>query len=144
MTLKRGPLPLLLIISILAAAGCVERTLVIRSDPIGAPVYVNGEPAGNTPLRHEFITYGVYSIEVGPLRDEKGMLLHESAEREVPVRAPWYQIIPLDFFAEVLWPGTLEDVHHVPLFKLKKASDAEAGRDAALKALDRAKTFRGQ
>jgi PEGA domain-containing protein len=144
MTLKRGLLPLLFIVSILAAAGCVERSLVIHSDPVGAPVYVNGEPVGNTPLRHEFITYGVYSIEVGPLRDEKGMLQHESAEREVPVRAPWYQIIPLDFFAEVLWPATIEDVHRVPLFKLKKASDAEAGRDAALKALDRAKTFRGQ
>jgi len=142
MTTLRRLLPLLLALPILTATGCVQRALIIKSDPTGAPVYVNGEHAGHTPLRHPFVTYGVYKIHVGPLRDEKGMLLHESAEREVPVRAPWYQKIPLDFFAEVLWPGTIEDIHQPPLFKLKQATTTEAGRKAALEALDRAKTFR--
>ena len=142
MTSLRSIPPLLLALLILTATGCVERALIIQSDPIGAPVYVNGALAGKTPLRHSFVTYGVYKVEVGPLRGENGMLEHESAEREIPVRPPWYQIIPLDFFAEVLWPVTIEDVHYAPIFELKKAVDVEGGRKAAQDALDRAKAFR--
>jgi hypothetical protein len=33
----------------LALAGCVERILTVRSEPPGAAVTVDGDPAGTTP-----------------------------------------------------------------------------------------------
>jgi len=35
--------------------------------------------------------------------------------REVPLDPPWYQYPPFDLFADLLWPGTIEDVHRVDL-----------------------------
>ena len=46
----------------LGSAGCVERMLQIRSDPSGASVYVNGKPAGTTPLEHSFDYYGTFEV----------------------------------------------------------------------------------
>jgi len=92
-------------------AGCVERKLVIRSRPAGAPVWVDETAAGETPAEYEFKHYGRRRIRVGPVRDESGALLYAASERIVEPDVPWYETFPIDFFFEVLWPGTLVDVH---------------------------------
>jgi len=102
-------------------AGCVERKLLIRSDPPGAPVWVDERRVGTTPLELHFSHYGQRRIRVGPMRDESGRLEYRAEERVIDVRAPWYEQFPLDFFAEVLWPATLKDAHKVEL-KLSPAS----------------------
>ncbi len=89
-------------------AGCVERTLIIRSDPVGAEVIVNGEPSGLTPVRIPFHTYGTFEV----IASHPG---HHRLREAVPVKPPWYETMPLDFFVENLWPFTVRDDHAVTL-----------------------------
>lgn len=86
-----------------ATAGCVERTLVIESDPPGAEVRLNGARAGETPVRVAFRHYGVYDVEVR----KEGF---EPVREAEPVLAPWWARFPLDLFTELLWPGRIQDV----------------------------------
>jgi hypothetical protein len=98
--------------------GCVERRLVIRSEPSGAPVWLDEVYLGETPLEHSFAHYGVRRVRVGPVRNEAGRLTHEEVEREAVTESPWYETFPLDFFFEVVYPFRLTDEHALPVFML--------------------------
>ena len=127
---------------LLSAAGCVERKLVIRSEPSGVPVFIDENYAGETPLDWRFAHYGVRRVRVGPVRDEMGNLVYAAQQRNVRTEAPWYEVIPIDFFAEVLWPARITDEHKVPVFVLEKPGTGPSGKDAAQAVLDRAGQFR--
>lgn len=88
----------------LLLAGCVNRTIVVESDPPGARIWINEHPVGVTPAKYEFITHGRYRIRL----EKKGY--QELIAREM-VRAPIYQWIPLDLVFEQLLPVHLEDKH---------------------------------
>ena len=105
------------VITMLILGGCVERTLLIRSEPGGAHVIVNGDPIGTAPVEMPFQTYGVFEVVLSLPR-------HQRLRTNVPVKAPWYEQIPIDFFAEVLWPWTIKDQHEVTL-SLKPALAAD-------------------
>lgn len=116
---------------LLAAAGCVERTLEIRTEPPGARVFVDGRFRGTTargPLVLPFDHYGARRVSARlPGRSPAG--------RTVRVAPPWYQIFPLDFFFECLFPFTLRDTNTVTL-RLPalppRGSEALARREKAL------------
>jgi len=114
---------LLLLLGAAVACGCVERRMVIRSRPAGAPVWVNEAYAGVTPLEHPFAHYGVSSIRVGPVRDAEDRLLFHEAQVLYEAEAPWFEKFPIDFFFEVLYPGTMTDVHEVPEVELVPAKE---------------------
>lgn len=114
-----------------AGAGCVRRTLCIRSQPEGAPVWVDETYVGDTPVDVAFTHYGSRRIRVGPVMDEAGMTLYRSTEGIYPVRPPWYQRFPLDFFFEVLWPERIEDVRQFN-FRLDPAETEELADDDGL------------
>ena len=103
----------------LGVGGCVERKLVINSDPPGAPVWVDEVYVGATPLEHPFVHYGSRSIRVGPIRDENGKVAYRAEEGVWDVKAPYYEVIPLDFIFECIIPTLYVDEHKVPVFKLK-------------------------
>jgi hypothetical protein len=84
----------LLLIGLLAG-GCVRRTLTVTTDPPGALVYLNGVEAGRSPLQRDFIYYGTYDVA---LRKEG----YETLKTRGEVIAPWWQWVPIDFFAEFL------------------------------------------
>ena len=84
------------------ATGCLRRELVIRSEPPGATVRLNGTEVGRTPARVPFLHYGVYRVEV--LKEGMAPLVID--ER---VMAPVYARFPLGLFTEFLWPGTIHD-----------------------------------
>ena len=119
-------IPILLALS----AGCVRRTLEIRSDPPGAIVSLNGMEVGSTPLRREFTWYGTYDVELR----KPG---YETLKTTGKVIAPWWQWIPIDLFAE-LFP--LHD-HRRLAYTLQPTSDADV--DPA-QMLDRAADLRRQ
>ena len=52
----------------------------------------------------DFLWYGDYDVVI---RKEG----YETLQTHWQIKPPWYQVLPLDFFAEVLWPGHLHDVH---------------------------------
>jgi len=77
----------------LLAAGCVQRTMSINSEPPGALVYLNGQEVGRTPMRTDFLWYGTYDIE---LRKEG----YETLKTRQQTIAPWWQWVPFDLVAE--------------------------------------------
>lgn len=105
------PLRLLLLCTALAAlcaAGCVERRMVIITDPFpeasDAIVFdEKGQPIGGTPADKPFTYYGKYRFRI--VKDG-----FETLDVEQRVRSPWYEIPPLDFISENVIPFTIRDV----------------------------------
>jgi len=95
-----------LAVCVLCAAGCVERRLIIESDPPGAYVYLEGKEVGQTPLRLSFVHHGIREVSVHKLG-------YERVKKFEKIEAPWFQWFPLDFFFEVLWPQTLVEEHRL-------------------------------
>lgn len=94
---------LLLAVSISSiCVGCVRRRLTVRTNPPGASVYVDKQLIGTTPASSAFTFYGTREIEVvaDGFRTEKVLR---------KISPPWYQLPPLDFFAETLWPWEVRD-----------------------------------
>ena len=87
----------------LAAGGCVERRMIVRTNPPGALVYIDDHEVGLSPVAVSPIYYGSRKIRLVKDGCETLTLIQS-------VSAPWYEIPPLDFFAENLVPGTIRDV----------------------------------
>ncbi len=87
-----------------AVTGCVERTIHITSEPSGALVYLNDEVVGRTPAEVRFNFYGDYGVI---LRKEG----YETLQTHRQINAPWYQLPPVDFVADLLIPTTIHDRH---------------------------------
>jgi len=85
-----------------AASGCVQRRLLIRSDPPGAVVYVDDYEVGTTPASTSFTYYGTRKIRL--VKDGCETL---TVMQSIP--PPWYQIPPLDFITENFVPGKIRD-----------------------------------
>jgi hypothetical protein len=112
--------------------GCVERNINIDSNPSGALVYLNEEEVGRTPLKKPFKWYGNYSVTV---RKEG----YETLKTTTQVKPPAFQIVPLDFFADVL-PFTFKDEQHFA-YTLQPATEGPGGA-AGLE--QRGEAMRGQ
>lgn len=91
--------------------GCVLRSLTIDSNPSGAMVYLDDEPIGETPVTTTFTYYGTRKITVEKT-DHEGRLLYERKIVYEKIKPPFYQIVPLDFFSELILPIKLKDEHH--------------------------------
>ncbi len=141
--MSRGTSALLASLAALALWGCVERKMLIRSEPPGAPVYVDEQYVGETPLDHPFAHYGVRRIRVGPLRDAADRLSYREQEQVAEFRAPWYETFPIDFVFEVLYPLRIVDEHPVPTFVLEPAAPDEVPADVRVEQIrQRAERFR--
>lgn len=94
---KRPSLPALgaLLAPLTLCAGCLDRTLLITSDPPGASVTVNDVEVGRTPVEASFTYYGTYDV----LLTLEG---HEPLRTKATARAPAYEYPPLDLAAEAL------------------------------------------
>jgi len=112
--------------------GCVHRRLTIRSDPPGALVRLEDREVGRTPVTVSFDFYGVRTISL----EKDGYV---RLVRDTEIKAPWYQVFPIDFFAEVLYPGHIFDDHTVE-FALERRHPY-SGADSA-KLLERGKQMR--
>jgi hypothetical protein len=91
----------LVLLSILPA-GCVRRRMTIRSNPAGAVAFVDDQEVGVTPVSVPFTYYGTRKVQ----------LFHDGFETltvKQPFPSPWYEIPPLDFFFENLWPFEIRD-----------------------------------
>ena len=126
------------------SAGCIQRTMRIESDPPGAAVWVNGDDCGQTPTETTFSSYG--SVEVFLQLED-----HATRREVVRLRPPWYAIFPIDFFTDVLYPGTLHDrkTFGFKLDRLERPnikaleSRAKDFRDSAGRLLERERKKRG-
>ena len=92
----------ILFLTVLFAAGCVERKLTINTNPTGALVLLNDEEIGVSPVNVSFNWYGDYNVTIR----KQGYNTLNTHQR---LEAPWYDHFPFDFFAEVLYPGRIVD-----------------------------------
>ena len=76
-------------------AGCVRRSLTIRSDPPGALAYLNDRLVGPTPVTFDFQWYGWHRLT---LRKDG----YERVSDRKQLRAPVYLWIPMDLVMEML------------------------------------------
>jgi len=99
-----SPLRIALIMILIPLCGCVQRSLTVACNDAGgaAPytVYIDGMKAGETPYTAGFVSYGVREVT---LEDGYGRTQTE----KIFLKRPWYQYFPVDFFAELLFPGTI-------------------------------------
>ncbi len=102
---------ILLILLLVASSfltGCMQRRLTVRSNPAGALVYVDDVEIGHTPVSIPFTYYGTRTIRL-----EKDRF--QTVEVQQKINAPWYQVPPLDFFTDVLWPYEIRDEREVKI-----------------------------
>jgi hypothetical protein len=111
------------------AGGCVERQLTIKTVPTGGIVALNDEEIGEAPVTVAFEWYGDYNVRVSKAG-------YETLKTHRKLNRPWYDLFPFDFFANVLWPGTIAN-HYEWTFDLKEYE--EPSRE---KLLDEARQFR--
>ena len=90
---KLRSLLMLVCLLTLGLTGCVQRRMIVRSQPEGAFVTIDDQPIGYTPLKVPFTYYGTRDIQL----EKDGFKTVKVSER---IRAPWYQKIPLSFFAD--------------------------------------------
>jgi hypothetical protein len=112
-----------LVLAIGLLSGCVERRFVITTDPPGAVVYCNGEYVGlaggkDGGVDKFFTYYGKYRFTI--VKDGYVTLTSEEM-----IATPWYEIPPLDFFTENVWPFKESDVRRLH-FHLEKACPENA------------------
>jgi hypothetical protein len=99
---RLGRLATLLAVVCVAATGCVQRRLTIRSNPPGALVYVDDYEIGTTPVSTNFTYYGTRRIRL--VKDG-----YETLTVMQTIPPPWYEMVPLDFVTENLIPGEIRD-----------------------------------
>lgn len=105
----------LLVLIVLAAPGCVRRRMIVRSDPPGAMVYVDDQAIGVTPVATPFTYYGTRNFVL--MRDG-----FETIDASRTIHPPWYELPPIDFIAENLWPFELRDERALDFQMLPKQS----------------------
>jgi hypothetical protein len=92
------------VVAVAALAGCVERKMVIRSDPPGALITLDGNDTElRTPAEIPFDFGGTRAVVLAAPG-------HRVVESTAKLSDPWFTYFPLDIGAEFLWPGTIEDV----------------------------------
>ncbi len=111
---------------IFVSAGCVTRTITVKTNPSNALVYIDNELEGESPVTIPFTYYGTRKIMIEK-KDDDGKLTHERTTAFEKIKAPVYQVFPMDFFSELLWPRKIKDEHilNYDLVKLEPLSMKE-------------------
>jgi len=95
---------LVAVVVLATLAGCVRRTMTITTEPPQALVFLNDQEVGRSEVSTDFLWYGDYDVVIR-------MEGYKTLKTHWKIDPPWYQILPFDFFAEVLWPGRIHDQH---------------------------------
>jgi len=113
-----------LLVLLLSAIGCVQRTISVTSQPTGALVYLNDEEVGRTPVTVPFRYYGTYDVRL----EAEG---HDPLWTQAQAKAPWWEYPGPDLLAEAVPKGKSQIAWH---FEMKPAAPAEAVDPAVLRA----------
>lgn len=98
---------IVIIFLLLPLTGCVSRRLMVRSNPPGALVELDGKRIGYTPVSVDFTYYATRDIRVSKVG-------YETATELQPLKPPWYQVPPLDFVSDNFLPfNQVTDRHEV-------------------------------
>ncbi len=101
---------LALIAVIFISAGCVTRTITVKTNPSNASVYIDDKLVGESPVSVPFTYYGTRKIMIERRNDDE-KLTHERITSFEKIKTPVYEFFPLDFVSELVWPRELKDEH---------------------------------
>lgn len=90
----RSTWPLFFLVLLNLVAGCAQRSLVIKSEPSGALVYLNGEEIGRTPVKYDFTWYSDYDVVIR-LDGYEALKTHRG------LKAPLSDVPPFDLLGEL-------------------------------------------
>lgn len=105
----------------LGSLGCVERRLLITSEPTGALVYLNDQEVGRTPLEVPFTWYGTYDVRL----EAKG---YRTLETQQLAEQPWWELPGPDLIAEAIPGKRVEIAWHLKMDQAQPASETEPER----------------
>jgi hypothetical protein len=126
-----------LALAALSLSGCLQRRMVLRSNPSGALVLIDDQQIEQrTPATVPFTwdgTRGVTLVATG----------HKVLDAEAVLEPRWYDYFPLDFVAEFLWPLTIVDERTFDFELEAYAEGVDPNAEARVRELlDRAAAFR--
>ena len=82
--------------------GCVQRRLIVKTQPEGAAVLVDQKPVGYSPVSVPFTYYGTRDVQI----EKDGYKPIRVQERIDP---KWYNRFPISFFTENFSPREIRD-----------------------------------
>jgi len=111
----------LLILMLSLSLGCVERRLLISSEPAGALVYLNDQEVGRTPLEVPFTWYGTYDVRL----EREG---YQTLQTQQLAEQPWWEKPGPDLVAEALPDKRVEIAWHLKMQPEQPASEVDPER----------------
>ncbi len=87
---------------LVSLTGCVQRRLIVRSQPEGAFVTIDRRPIGLTPLSVPYTYSGTREVQL----EKDGFKTIKVQQRIDPT---WYEKFPVSFITENFWPRELRD-----------------------------------
>jgi hypothetical protein len=114
----------------LGVGGCVERKIVIGSDPAGALVMLNDVEVGRTPVTVPFTWYGDYDVRLRLEKNvgtpEKPVIKRYYLHTHKKTETPWFETIGVDLLAELLpVPFVDEQVWAFPVPEVVEPTDEQ-------------------
>ena len=119
--MPRSSVLILIAFACVLSLGCVERRLMITSEPAGALVYLNDQEVGRTPLEVPFTWYGTYDVRL----EREG---YQTLQTEQLAERPWWETPGPDLFAEALPDKRVEIAWHMKLTPQQPASKTDPDR----------------
>lgn len=127
---------LVLLTTMFATVGCVERRISVTTEPPGALVWINDQEVGRTPLETNFKFHGVYDVRV----ELDG---YEPLSTSAKASAPWYEYPVIDLFAEATpWTNRNTQEWHFELEERLEGRVSPEELESGL--IERAGELRGQ
>ena len=114
----------------LAMTGCVNRRVIVRTQPEGAFVTLDGTPIGTTPLAAHYVYGGSRDIQI----EKDGF---ETIKQKVDLTDPFFLRPPLSFFTENFSPV---EIRHQPVLDFQLQTKQRINSEVLLQ---RASTLRG-
>ena len=109
------------VLFVVFSLGCVERRLLITSEPSGALVYLNDQEVGRTPLEVPFTWYGTYDVRL----EREG---YQTLQTEQVAEQPWWEKPGPDLFAEAIPDKRVEIAWHLKMTPAQPASETDPQR----------------
>ena len=93
---------ILLAVVCFCTTGCVQRRLIVRSQPEGAFVSIDNQPIGYTPLSAPYTYSGTRKIRL----EKDG---YKTVDVEERIRPRWFDTFPISLVTNNFWPRELRD-----------------------------------
>lgn len=109
----------------LLSAGCISRTLEIKTTPPGARVFVEGEEIGTTPAVYTFNHYGPRTLLLTLETQDDESVDYAPIEETIHLDCPWWGYFPIDLVAEIM-PFTITDTHYAEYTMVNRQGDPKS------------------